>query len=190
MAGTKQTVSFAIHAAYIAAYGNGESAATWVQIPLIKEGTINLSLNEAEVTDGEGVLHHLFYHTQRARGTLRCARDAMRVIELITGNGSSSALGTEEIVFGTDAEIQPPLFRLMMVAKAEDESGNEGYFAVYGYKARGRMTIVQMADTQAAEYAFDYQLFRSNRNTDGDSVPEAYGKIQFLRTTEPTAETS
>lgn len=189
MPGSEQVVSFAVYKAYVAAYASG-AAATWTEIPLAKEGTINLNVNMAEVTDGEGVLYHNFYHTQRATGSLRCARAAMRVIELITGNGSSSAVGTEIIAWGTDAEIQAPLMRLLFIAKAEDSDGNTGYFEVYVWKARGRMNVINLAETTAAETVFEFTCFRSTKDTAGNNRESAMGSIQLLRSSAATTEMS
>jgi len=178
MTATKQFKSFAVKKAYVAPYAAG--AAVWVEFPLVADGTLTATIQEAEVRDGEGNLNHTWFHTPDGTVTLRGKQTALRILELVTGNGVSSISGAERMYFGTDEELTPPLVRLKMVATAIDGSDTEGYIIVIAYKARGRFPSIGMAETTPGEISIEFRLQKSTLDDQGNTILSAMGHLDAV----------
>lgn len=186
MTATVTYKSFAITKAYVAAYSTSV-AASWTEFPLAADGTLTQSIAEAEVRDGEGVLDHTWFHTQTATVTLRGKETSLRVLEIVTGNATSSVSGGEQLYFGTNDELTPPLVRLKMVAKAIDQDDTEGYFVVIAFKARGRFPSLGLAETTPGEVSIDFTLQQSAYDDRANSIPAAFGRMVAVPTTYTSA---
>uniref|UniRef100_A0A6M3XEV7 Tail protein n=1 Tax=viral metagenome TaxID=1070528 RepID=A0A6M3XEV7_9ZZZZ len=180
MTASKQFKSFAIHKAYVAAY-SASVAATWTEFPIVADGTLTLTVQEADVRDGEGSLDYTWYHTQDGMVTLRGKEASLRVLEMITGNDAvTSMAGKEKMYFGTDEELTPPLLRLKMVAKAVDEDDTEGYIIVIAYKARGRFPTINMSETTPGEISIEFRLLKSTVDDQAITVTSCLGHLEAV----------
>ena len=180
MAATEQWISFAVKQAWMSAWSAGV-AASWTEIELARDSTVNIGITEAEVADGEGKLIHVFFHTQRCEGTLMCGKTALRALELATGNATSSVSGGEFIYMGTDEEITPPYCRFKFAATAiDDTDAEEGYVLLYVLKAQARLEAVGFAETTPGEFSLAFKGLRGTTDEAGNTIPEAilkYGGI-------------
>ena len=171
--------SFAIHQAWVSAYT--VATASWIEFPLAAEGTLTLGISKAEVRDGEGSLDYVWHHTQTAAVRLRGKQTSLRILEMITGNASSSVAGGEQLYFGTDEELTPPLVRLKLIARAAwtnvSNEDTEGVFIVYVFKAKGGFPTLTLAETTPGEVAIDLDCMKSALNDLGVAVSEAFGRI-------------
>lgn len=174
--GTVQYKSFAIYKAYIAAYSSAV-AASWTEFPLVADGTLTLGIAEAEVRDGEGRLDHTWFHTQDGTVELRGKETSLWVLETVTGNATSSVSGGEQLYFGTNEELTPPLVRLKMVAKAVDDDDTEGYLVVVAFKARGRFPTIGMSETTPGEISITFKLQSSTIDDRANTIPVAFGRV-------------
>lgn len=181
MTATVNYKSFAITKAYVAAYSTSQ-AASWTEFPLVADGTLTQGIAEAEVRDGEGNLDHTWFHTQDGTVTLRGKESSLRVLEIVTGNATSSVSGGEQIYFGTDGELTPPLVRLKMVAKAIDQDDTAGYFVVVAFKARGRFPSLGMAETTPGEVSIDFKLQKSVYDDRANAVESSFGRMVAVPT--------
>lgn len=167
---TLSAYTFAISQADVSANGDTVTTASWVNIPIIGEGTVEYTMQKAEVADGEGKLQIIWRHGQRAKVTLRMKRFAFRILELISGSPVSSAQGTDIIQFGTSAEVSPPFVRLRLQQKAIDASNNSGYMEVIVYKAQGMLPTMTMRETTPGEYTVEFDALAATYNESGAVV--------------------
>lgn len=179
---TLSVYTFAISQADVSANGDTVNAASWVNIPIIGEGTVEYTLQKAEVADGEGKLQIIWRHGQRAKVTLRMKRFAFRILEMISGSPVSSAQGTDQIEFGTVNEISPPFVRLRLQQKAVDSSNTEGYLQVVIYKAQGTMPSMTMRETTPGEYTVEFDALAATYNESGATLEgNPYFKVTALK---------
>jgi len=181
MQGSKQVKTFGINEAYIAAYSNGVTA-SWEEIPLVQNGTLELTVQEEEVRDGEGFLDHIWYHSQDANVSLTTALWMMRVLELISGNAVSSynTTSAEAIHFGTDGEITPPSVRLKLRVQAKDHSSDATAYAwLYIFKARAAIPPFNAAQTAANQMEMNFRALRVTDDDQGRTIAQAYGRIEL-----------
>jgi len=182
MTATVTYKAFAIHKAYVAAYSTVQAAA-WTEFPLVAEGSLAMAMTDADVRDGEGNLDYVWPHSPSATVTLRGKETSLRVLEMVTGNATSSISGGERLYFGTDEEFTPPLVRLKMVARAADADDTEGYLTVVAYKCRGRFPSLGMAETTPGEVSIEFRLLKSAYDDQANSIPEAYGHLDAVPAT-------
>lgn len=179
---TLSVYTFAIAQADISANGDTVNAASWVNIPIIGEGTVEYTMQKAEVSDGEGRLQIIWRHTQRAKVTLRMKRFAYRVLEMISGSPVSSAQGTDQIRFGTTAEITPPFVRLRLQQRAVDSSNTAGYLEVIIYKAQGMLPSMTMREVTPGEYTVEFDALAATYNENGAVVEGSpYFRVKSLK---------
>lgn len=184
MANTK-LLTFAIHRAYISPNADTATPASWTEIPLVAESTVEIAVQEAEVADGEGKLRYTWFHSQRANARVRMKQLALRILELATSSPVSSAQGADEIEFGVEGELSPPVVRLKFICKAyNDATSTNGYVHVTVYKAQGRMPTLTMREIAAGDFEVMFKgLFASFTDT-GAAITGAYGKVSGLKTTD------
>lgn len=175
MATLKEKV-FAIKEAWVSAYTSGV-AATWQEIEIVSDGQLTYGIGQAEVTDGEGELDSIFYHSRRVSLTLTCRKTVMAILERLTGNAVSSANGVERIRFGTAGDLTPPLLRFKLVSRSLDDSNNQRYRIVYLYKCQSRIPSVGMAGTTVGEVNLEATAFKSTDDHGGKTIPTAFGEI-------------
>lgn len=176
---TLQTYSFAITQADVGPYSAG--AVTWTNIPVVGEGTVEYTIQRAEVQDGEGKILNVWFHSQRAKVTLRMKRFAFRILEIITGSPVSSAQGTDMIYFGRDEELSAPWVRLRLQQKAVDTAGTEGYFEVIIFKAQGTLPAITMRETTAGDYTVTFDALLSSVDAAGNTIPDALFAVKALK---------
>ena len=183
MAGSEKWRYFAIKEAYVSAYSDG-TAASWVELPLVAEGTLAISISAEDVTDGEGNIEWRWFHSQRAALTIRCKDWAMQVLEMITGNPVSSMPNTEAIDFGREEELTPPLVRFKLIAQSVDATApaTERYFRVLCYKVQCRFPEIGMAETTPGEVTINGDLLKSTYDTEGNACKKCFGRIEGLAT--------
>ncbi len=164
--------TFAVNKVEIASYNNGAAPTSWTNIPVIAESTAEYTRGNADVSDAEGNLLNIWYHSQRARVTLRVKLFAFRVIEIATGSPVSSAQGADKMDIGVDAELNPPNVRLRLQQKAVDyTTGTTGYFEVVIYKARGALGPLTMRETTPGEYTIEFNALKSTKDEQGNTLP-------------------
>lgn len=152
---TEQWYSFAIKQAWVAAYSTSV-AATWTELPVTSNSTIDVAVTRADVRDGIGDLQHTWFHTRTATLSLTMRQWGMRVLELISGNPVSSTSAHDSIDFGRDEEISPPKCRIRLKCDAVDETGvTEGYMYVYLYAVQFGFPSIGMAETTPGEITLE-----------------------------------
>ena len=185
MTGTIQVQTFSVYSGEIAAWNSG-GAASWVTIPMVAEGSLELTMGEAQVTDGEGRINFQWYHSQRATVRLRVKQYFMRILEMISGNAVSSAAGAERLEFGTDAELTPPIVRLRLKARARDvTTEGTGYFHIIAYKAKGSISAPPMSETTPGEMTYTFTLLKSLKDAAGATLP-GNGSFGYVSAVEST----
>jgi hypothetical protein len=179
-----KALTFAIYKAEISANGGTSTPASWVEIPLTRQGTVEYSKSNAEVTDGEGSLFHIWYHSMRARVNLTTKLAFPRLMEMISGSPVSSAQGTDLIYFGREEELDPNKVRLRLHCKARDiDTASEGYAESIVFSAQGGLASFQMAETTPGEYAFEFTSLKSTYDANGNVVPSCYGSFRMVKST-------
>ena len=183
MAGTRQVKTFAINQAWISAYSQGV-AATWTEVPIVADSTIELSYQEEDVRDAEGNLDSIWYHSPDGMVTLRAKVWHMRVLELITGNavssyGAGAEAGGEGIYFGTECELSPPSVRLKMKVTGRDHANSDTRVDVFVFcfKASGPFPTINMAETTPGDVTHELRLLKATDDDAGNTIPEAYGRL-------------
>lgn len=177
-----KTYTFAITQADVASGGDTAVAASWVNIPIVAEGTIEYTVQKVEVADGEGKLQINWFHTQRAKVTLRMKQYAFRILEMVTNSPVSSAQGTDAMYFGRDEEITPPYVRLRLQQKAVDaSSGARGYFEVIVFKAQGTLPTLTMKEVSPGEYTVMFDCLQATYDDSGNAIPSAMLKVKALK---------
>lgn len=177
-------LTFAIHKAYVSANADSSTPASWLELPLVKESTIEYSTQEAEVTNGEGKLFYQWFFGQRALARIRIPVYAFAVFERITGSPVSSAQGADMQYFGREEEISPSPVRLKVIVRAVNKDTNvEGYFHITVFKAQGRMPTVTARETTPGEFEIQFKALAATYDENGASIPESYGKYSGLQTT-------
>lgn len=174
---TENWYSFAIDQAWVAAYSTSV-AATWTELPVTSNSTIDMAVTRAEVRDGEGNLMHTWFHTQTATISLTMRQWGMRVLELISGNPVSSSDGYDKIDFGRDEEITPPRCRIRAYCRAVDDTGvTEGAMRVYLYAVQFGFPSIGMAETTPGEITLEGSCLHVNY----DELAVATDKNMFGR---------
>lgn len=166
----------------ISANGDTSTPASWVNIPLISDGTITYNINVAEVSDGDGKLRLNWFHSQRAKVQLMTKQTIFRLIELATGSAVSSYQGQDKLQFGVDAELNPPFTRLRVQCKAVDSNANRGYMEAVLYRTRGKMGNVSMKETTVGTFTIEFEAEIASYDDNGNATPNgAYGHIRSLK---------
>jgi hypothetical protein len=181
---TTQWFSFGVDQAWVAAYST-TVAATWTELPVTSNATIDVAVTRAEVRDGEGDLKHVWFHTRTATLSLTMRQWGMRVLELISGNPVSSSSGYDQIDFGRDEEITPPKCRVKLKCKAVDETGTtEGAMWVYLYAVQFGFPSIGMAETAPGEVTLEGSCLVVQYDDDALLVAkETFGRIEAIPTT-------
>ena len=174
--------TFGVTKADISANGDTATPASWVNIPLIADGSITYQINVAEVADGDGKLRLNWFHSQRAKVQLMTKQTIFRLIELATGSAVSSYQGQDKIQFGVDSELNPPFTRLRVQCKAVDASANRGYMEAVLYRTRGKMGNVSMKETTVGTYTIEFEAELASFDDLGNATPNgAYGHLTGLK---------
>ena len=182
MTGTRKARTFAIKDAWIGAYNAGAAVTTWVEFPLVSDGTLELSTEEATILDGRGRRQATWKHSPAGRVTLRGGEGSMQILEMVTGSGVSSYLNIDSMQFGTEAELTPPSVRLKLRADIKDSADNEGLQYVYCYKAIGQFPSIGMAQTTPGVVEIPFSLNSDTKDHTGATVASAYGRLDFYYT--------
>ncbi len=178
-------LTFAVHRAYLSPNADTANAATWTELPIVAESTVEVALGEDEVADGEGKLRYTWFHSQRANARLVIRQFAFRILELATSSPVSSAQGADEIEFGVDGELNPPVVRLKLICKARNDVTNtNGYVHITLYKAQGRMPTLNMRATTHGEYEIMFKGLFATFNDGGGAITGAYGKVAGIKATD------
>lgn len=177
-------LTFGIYRAYVSANADSSTPASWLEVPLAKEAGVEYSVQEAEVTNGEGKLYYQWFHTQRGMIRLRIPVYAFAVFERITGSPVSSAQSADTQYFGREEEISPNLVRLKIIVRAANKDTNtEGYFHITVFKAQGRMPSVNARDVTPGEFEIQFKALAATYDENGASIPESYGRYDGLKST-------
>ncbi len=186
MAQTK-LYTFAITKAEISANADSATPAVWTLIPITAEGTVEYTIQKAEVADGEGALQITWRHTQRARITLRTKLMLFRILEMISGNPVSSVgANGDRIEFGNENEISPPFVRLRLQQKAVNYDTNaEGYVEAIVYKAQGELPSFTMREVTPGEYTVMFDALKALFDDTGAALPApgVFGHFKGLKPT-------
>lgn len=181
--GTKQVKTFAIRQAWISAFTDGV-AASWTEIPLVADSTLELTYQTEDVRDAEGNLDTIWYHSPDGTVTLRTKLWYMRVLELITGNAVSSYVsgddaGAEAIYFGTEGELSTNPVRLKMKVLGKDHAASDAqtFMYVYAWKATGPFPTINMAETTPGDVTHEMRLLKTTSDDLGNTVGEAFGRL-------------
>lgn len=174
---------FAIKKAYVSAYTDA-TPASWIELPLVADGTLAVSCSVEEVTDGEGNPEWHWPHSQRAALTLRCKDWSMQVLEMITGNPVSSMPSTEAIDFGRDEELTPPVVSFKLAAQSVDTTApeTERFFRVLCYRVQCKFPEIGMAETTPGEVTINGNCLKSVYNTEGGGCKRCFGRLEPLAT--------
>jgi hypothetical protein len=181
--GSLNVLTFAIDEADIALYGTGAAVSEWTNIPIVSESSLELASTEAPVTDGEGNISYIWYHSQRCTAVLKAKQLAFRILELISGNGISSIGTAERLVFGTPEELTPPPVRLKLRCHARDMTNEaNSHFEVVLYKCSMRYTPPAFAETTASALTFNVTALKATKNDSGATLPGkgAFGHMQGM----------
>lgn len=179
MTGTRQARTFAVSAAYVGAYNSGGAVSEWVEFPIVQDSTLELSFDEATLTDGRGRIQEAWKHSPAGRVTLRGGEGSMRILEMVSGSAVSSYADVDSVQFGTESELSPPSVRLKLQCLAVDDSGNEGLQIVYCYKAKGQFPSIGMAQTTPGVVEIPFTLQQDTKDQDGNTVAAAYGRLDY-----------
>lgn len=181
---TLTTYNFAITQADIALYADGAAVSTWTNLPVVAESNVEYTMTPADIADGEGKIQHRFFHSQRARITIRMKTWGFRIMELLSGSPVSSAQGTDEIYFGRDEELNPPAVRLRLQCKAVDTGATSttGYYEIMIFKAQGFLPPLSMRETTAGEFTITFEGLLATKDTAGNTIPAAMGRVKALKT--------
>ena len=183
MVGTREVYTFGIKQAWLGAYNAGGAVATWIEFPIVTDGSVELTTEKTEVRDGMGLRKTTWSHTLGGRVTLRGNMYSMRILEMVTGSAVSSYTNTDMIYLGSEDELTPPAVRLKLLALAKDASDNEGYLYVYCYRAKGNMPSIGMAQTAPGEVEIQFDLESDTKNHLGNTLPSArYGQSEIVMT--------
>ena len=140
-----KATTFAIVKAEISLNGGTSTPASWTNIPLAADGTVNYTQSKSEVTDGEGNIHQTWRHSQRANVMLRTKVAFPRLMEMISGSPVSSANGADLIYFGRTEELSPNRVRLRLQCRAVDhDTKAEGFAEAIVFDAQGGMAPFSM----------------------------------------------
>jgi len=181
--GSKQVQTFSIHEANVALYGTGTAVTEWTNIPLAAESTLELTMSEAPVTDGEGNIDYQWFHSPRCTAVLRAKQIAFRVLELISGNGISSVGAAEYLPLGSDAELTPPSVRLQLKCRARDVTNEaNSYMHVVLYKCLVRYSPPGFAETTPSAITFNVTALKSLKDDSGNTLPGkgAFGSMRAM----------
>ncbi len=179
MTGTRKARTFAIKDAWLGAYSGGGAVVTWVEFPLVTDGTLELSMEEANMLDGRGRLQATWKHSPTGRVTLRGGEGSMQVFEMITGTGVSSYSYVDSIQFGTETQLTPPAVRLKLRADIKDSADAKGLQYVYCYKAIGQFPSIGMAQTTPGVVEIPFTLNSDTKDHMGNTVASAYGRLDY-----------
>lgn len=183
MVGTREVKTFGIKQAWLGEYLSGGAVVTWVEFPLVTDGTLELTSERAEIRDGLGLRKDTWFHSQGGRVTLRGGMYSMRILEMVTGSPVSSYLNTDMMQFGVEDELTPPAVRLKLLTLAKDAAGNEGYLYAFCYRARGNMPSIGMAQTAPGEVEIQFDLEADTKNHLGQTLSgNAYGRAEIVMT--------
>jgi hypothetical protein len=178
-------LTFAVHKAFISSNADTATPASWTELPIVAESTVEVAIGEDEVADGEGKLRYTWFHSQRANARLIIRQFAFRILELATSSPVSSAQGADEIEFGVDGELAPPVVRLKLICKARNDATNtNGYMHITVYKAQGRMPTLNMRATTHGEYEIMFKGLYATYNDLGGAISGGYGKVSGLKSTD------
>lgn len=183
MTATQKWQHFAIKEAHVSAYADAQ-AASWIQLPLVADGTLAVSCSVEEVTDGEGKPEWHWFHSQRAALTVRCKEWAMQVLEMISGNPVSSMPSTEAIDFGREEELTPPVVSFKLACQSVDTTApaTERFFRVLCYRVQCRFPEIGMSETTPGEVTINGNLLMSVYNTEGTGCKKCFGRLEPLAT--------
>lgn len=179
-----KATTFAIVKAEISLNGNTNTPATWTEIPLAADGTINYTMSKSEVTDGEGNLFQTWRHSPRATVALRTKVAFPRLMEMISSSPVSSAQSADLIYFGRTEELDPNNVRLRLQCRAKNyDTGADGYAEAIVFNAQGGMAPFSMGETKQGEFAFEFDSNKSSYDASGNSIPAAYGSFHVIKST-------
>lgn len=173
--------TFGVNKAWVSANGDTNTPASWVEVPIVSDSTIDYTIQTAEVSDGEGFLQMQWKHTQRAKVTLKMKQLGFNILERMTGSPVSSSQGTDQIYFGRQEEITPPFTRLKLVQRAIDSNTNRGYAHVTIFKAQGELPTLMMQATTPGEFTVNFQCLAANYDENGNSIPTAYFRLDAVK---------
>ncbi len=176
--------TFGVTKAEISANGDTSTPASWVNIPLIADGTVTYTLSESEVRDGDGTMRLDWFHSQSAKVSLMTKVTFFRLLEMATGSPVSSYQGgTDAIEFGTSAELNPPATRLRIQCRAQDTNTNRGYMEIVIYRARGKMGNFGMKEVAQGSYTVQFTAELAVFDELGGANAGAYGRAKAVKTT-------
>ena len=183
MQGSKVVKTFGVNQLDISAYASGQ-AASWTTLPLVGSGTLELTMQNEDVRDGEGDLDSVWYHSQDGTVTVVCKTWVMRALELISGNAVSSyggGSGQEAIYFGTEGETNPPAVRLRLRVTAKDHNNSDAttYVWVYAFKATGPFPTFPAAEVTPGEMTLEMRLLKATDDDQGNTVAKCFGRLEL-----------
>lgn len=107
---------------------------TWVDVPSVESAAFKLNVSEVEQY-GDDTYQGTFYHTQKGSITVKFNKLSMAVFELLSGNVVRTVSGREEMYFGTEKELIPPIVLVRALVPYRDETtGQPGEQTVYWYR--------------------------------------------------------
>lgn len=177
-----KTFTFGVNRAWVSANGNTANAASWVEIPIVADSSVEYTLQHAEVANGEGKLQITWRFGQRAKVMLRMKQFAFNILERITGSPVSSANGIDQLLVGRSEEINPPNVRLKLVQQAKDSNNTAGYLHVVVFNAQGEMPGVQMKESTPGEFSINFDCLAATFDENGAVIPESYFRVDALKT--------
>lgn len=150
----------------------------------VKEADLAYEMDTVEVEGDDDVLG-FWNHNQKGSFTLKGAVIDLDVYETITGNAVTSEVGPpafDEVLFGTDSELQPVEFMIRFKQRAKDpgnSSGRDRY--VFAFRCVGKIKPAGMAKGQAAEVEITANMLKSTTDEFGVTLSEpAFGKQKII----------
>jgi len=150
----------------------------------VKECELAYDMDTVEVEGDDDIIGY-WHHNQKGSITIKSAVIDLDVYAAITGNTVVSEAGppsADEILFGTDSELQPVEVMLRFKQRAKDpgnSSGRDRY--VFCFRCIGRIKPAGMKKGEAVEVEITANMLKSVTDEYGEDLSEpAFGKQRII----------
>ncbi|MDY6796958.1 MAG: hypothetical protein SWK76_17000 [Actinomycetota bacterium] len=150
----------------------------------VQEADLSYDMDTVEVEGDDDIIAY-WHHNQKGEISIKAAVIDLDVYAAITGNTVVSEAGPpayDEILFGTDTELQPVEFMLRLKQRAKDpgnSSGRDRY--VFIFRCIGKIKPVGMKKGEAAVVDITANMLKSATGEYGDALSEpAFGKQKII----------
>lgn len=148
----------------------------WKDVPGVTQANCKMSVSTVDQM-GDDQRIHVWFHSQKGTVSIRATQASLIVLEMMSGNDvSSSPTGFENLLFGTNKELEPP--EIVLRAKARTKDNPRDWATVYFFRGVVHTAFEDVINFQLGkelEVTWNVELLPSTRDEKGQSLSAVWG---------------